>query len=279
MSFLKWFLIAMLVLAPVCGFAEEKKAEGIFKVVTSEGRCIIEGDITLPQAKALALNNARRSALEEAVGVSLHGSSTLYNGELIGELINTATKGLIVKQRVIEDRCGDEGGKLCCMAKIEAHVKPLEGNRARTLKVLKASVQRFDKDTPASVFQDNDEIQIRTAVNEDSFLNIFSVDQNGNVSMLYPNEFRKAEVIPKRKEFVFPDSELRAQGLKLKVKTPKKLSKALESVLIIATKEEAHFLEDASVQNPTITDLMKEISELDESTSWAEKTVGYEVRK
>lgn len=278
MRFLKGFIVTMLVLAPVSGFGEGKKADGI-KVVTSEGRCYFGDDTTQAQAKALALNNARRSALEEAVGVAMHGSSTMYNGELISELINTATKGLIVKQKVIEEKCGDEGGKLFCMAKIEAHVKPLDSKKETKLKISKASVRRPDKDVAASVFQDNDEIQILAEANEDAFLSIFGIDQNGNVTKLYPNEYRKAEVIPSRREFVFPDNELREQGLKLRVNTPKKLKKAMESVLIIATKEEAHFLEDASVQNSTITDLMKELSELDESLSWSEKTVGYEVRK
>lgn len=105
-------------------------------------------------------------------------------------------------------------------------------------------------------------------------MSIFSVDQNGNVIKLFPNEYQNPAVVPSRKEFVFPENKLRARGLKLRVNTPKKLGKALESVLIIATKEEAHFLEDSAIQNPTITDLMKEPSELDENFPWAEKTVG-----
>ncbi|MBI5191976.1 MAG: hypothetical protein HZA08_00875 [Nitrospirae bacterium] len=60
--------------------------------------------------------------------------------------------------------------------------------------------------------------------------------------------------------------------------TPKGLNEGIESVLIIATKEAKHFLTDTDIQNPTISDLMKELSVLD-PVSWAEKTIGYEVRK
>jgi hypothetical protein len=48
--------------------------------------------------------------------------------------------------------------------------------------------------------------------------------------------------------------------------------------MIIAAKEEGRFLSDTSIQNPTISDLMKELSEIDQS-SWDEETVGYEVRR
>lgn len=269
-----WFILLLLGFS-VCSWAGDKDV----KIVTSEGRNYFGDDTTQAQAKALALNNARRNALEEAVGVTLHGSSTLYNGDLISELVKTATKGLIVRQKILEDRCGDENGKLYCIAKIEAHVKPLDPVKNRTLKIVSASVQRPDKNTDATFFVNNDEIQIRVTANEDAFMNIFSVDQYGNILKLYPNEYQKPDVLLSRKEFVFPDNELRARGLKMRVNTPKNLSKALESVLIIATRVEAHFLEEASIQSPTITDLMKELSELDENSPWAEKTVGYEVRK
>ncbi|MDI6744722.1 MAG: hypothetical protein QMD07_05020 [Thermodesulfovibrionales bacterium] len=49
-------------------------------------------------------------------------------------------------------------------------------------------------------------------------------------------------------------------------------------MLIVATKEKVDFLSDKKADEVTITDLMKELSELDAS-SWTEKTVGYEVRK
>ena len=109
-------------------------------------------------------------------------------------------------------------------------------------------------------------------------MNIFSVDQYGNIIKLFPNDYVKAEILPSKKEFVFPDNNIRERGLKFRLTAPKNLSKAIESVLIIATREEGHFLSDKTIQNPTISDLMKELSEMEQS-SWDEETVGYEVRK
>ena len=53
--------------------------------------------------------------------------------------------------------------------------------------------------------------------------------------------------------------------MKLRVTTPKGLKSGIESVLIIAAKKEGFFLTDPAVQNPTISDLMNELSKLDPS--------------
>ena len=250
------------------------------RIIVAEGKAILGDDSTPAQARAIALNNARRKALEEAVGVDLHASSLLYNSELISDLVVTATRGLIIKQTVLEDKCYSEAEKIYCVAKIEAHVKPLSIEKDKQFNILSASVHRPDQEATVSttVFQNNDEIQIRVTASEPSFINIFSVDQYGKVFKLYPNDYLKPAVVPAGKEFIFPDNNLRARGLKLTVTTPKGLNQGIESVLIISTKEEGHLLSDTSIQNPTISDLMRELSELNQS-SWAEKTVGYEVVK
>lgn len=77
---------------------------------------------------------------------------------------------------------------------------------------------------------------------------------------------------------VIPDESCRQGGIKLKVRTPRGRRKAVESVLIIATKKKTALLEDRKDQDLTITDLMRELSEMDPS-QWVEQTVGYEVRE
>lgn len=277
------FFILVLSFFPVSAWADEevavKPADSDVKIVAAEGRVFIGEDMAPSQAKAVALNYARRSALEQAVGVNLHSNTLLYNGEIISELINSATKGLIISEKK-EDGCDAESGRLYCYAKIEAHVKPLKGESTSKIKFLKHLIQRPDKEIAVNnpVFQNNDEIQVRVTLNEDSYLNLFSVDQYGNITKLFPNEYAKIEPVTARKEFAFPDDSLRTRGLKLRVTTPKNSHKAIETVLIVATKGKEHFLEDASIENPTITDLMRELSELDQS-QWAEKAIEYEVRR
>jgi len=250
------------------------------KVVTAEGKIVLGDDTTPAHARAIAMNNARRTALEAAVGVNLHGSSVIYNSDLVSDLVVTATKGIIVKQNVLEDKCYTEEDRIYCLVRIEAHVKPLSQLDSKKVRILKASIRRPDKNVSENspVFQDGDEIQIKVAASDNVFINIFSIDQYGNVIKLYPNNYIKAEIIPSGREFTFPDDTIRSQGLNLRVTTPKGLKSGIESVLIIATKEEGFFLTDPSIQNPTISDLMNELSRLDPA-AWTEKTIGYEVVK
>lgn len=248
--------------------------------VEAEGTILLGDDSTVGQAKAAALNNARRAALEKATGVEVRSSSTVYNYQLINDLVVTATKGIIVKETVLKSSCTANDDRVSCSAKIEAWVKPLHTERRGNFAVKKALVHRIDKTDPSEsqVFQNNDEIVIRASANQDAWFSLFSVDQFGALNKLYPNEYVKEERLPAGKEIVFPDDSCRQGGIKLKVRTPRGRKKAVESVLVIATKEKAALLEDRKDQDLTITDLMKELSEMDPS-QWVEKTVGYEVRE
>jgi hypothetical protein len=255
-------------------------ARGEPVVVEAEGQVTLGEDSTISQAKAAALNSARRSALEKGIGVEIHSSSAVYNFQLINDLVVTATKGVIIREKVLENGCKLRDEQLYCIARIQAEVVPIHDERRGNFAVTKLSVRRIDRQNEAKlpVFQNLDEISVNASANQDSYLNIFSIDQNGSLTKLYPNEFCLAEKIPAGKDIVFPDELQRKLGLRLKVKTPKGAKKAVESVLVIATKERTELLKDKSVENPTITDLMREISDLDPSL-WAEMTAGYEVRE
>ncbi len=254
-------------------------AHGELKVVEAEGEVFLGDDSTIGQAKAAALNNARRAALEKATGVEVRGSSVVYNFQLINDLVLTATKGVIVKEKIFENACKSKDEHLYCTAKIEASVMPLHLERRGDFAVTKAVVHRVGSDAAklSPVFQSKDEIQVRAAANQDSFLNIFSVDQYGNLAKLYPNEYCTYEMLPAGKELVLPDSLQRQAGLKFKVATPKGIKRAVESVLVVALKNKKQLLTGGS-ENPTIMDLMQELSNIDPSL-WVEKTVGYEVRE
>lgn len=266
-------VIALLIATPA--MAAEDKAQ----IVEAEGQVMLGDDSTIGQAKAAALNNARRAALEKATGVEVRGSSVIYNYQLINDLVVTATKGLIVSERIIENKCKLQEDHINCAARIEASVKSLHTERRGDFAVTKAAVRRVGSEVSKQnpVFQNRDELQVLAAANQDAYLSVFSVDQNGNLIKLYPNEYCGYEVLPVGKELLLPDASQRQSGLKFRVSTPKGAKKAVESVLVVALKEKKRLLEEG-VENPTIMDLMQELSNMDPS-QWVEKTVGYEVRE
>lgn len=269
-------ILLVVMLAPVPALAAHDEPV----MVEAEGTSLLGDDSTPGQAKAAALNNARRAALEKATGIEVHGSSTVYNYQLISDLVVAATRGLIVKETLSDTKCRADGDQISCTAKIIAWVKPLHTERRGSFKITSAGVHRPERkeEVKSPVFQNGDEIHIHAAANQDAYLNLFSVDQFGAISKLYPNDFVKDEKTPAGKELVFPDDAVRQGGLKLRVRTPKGKKKAVESVLILAMKERTPLLESRKDQDLTITDLMKELSEIDPS-QWVEQTVGYEVRE
>lgn len=261
-------------------YASSSFAQDNIQIIEKEGEAVFGEDTTPAQAKAFALNNARRSAIEQVSGVIVHGSSVIYNFQLVSDLVASATRGVIVKEEILSDDIKKEGKQIVYYTKIRAHVKTLENKEKGNLKILKAGVNRYGSNpaNAAIVFQENDEIQIRTKVNSDAYVHIFNISQDGMVTNLYPNEYFKAKVISSEEDFIFPDEKQRELGLKLKVRTPKNLSRAVETILIVATKEKADFLSDKKTVEVTITDLVKELSETDASL-WTEQAVGYEIRK
>jgi len=250
------------------------------KIVEAVGEILLGDDTTPAQGRAMARNNARRNALEQAVGVKVRSATVLYNSSLISDLVVTATKGLIVNEEIIEDGPVVRGDQIFHISRLKAYVKPVNMEKRGNFRITKAEVFRAgtDRSIRNPVFQDNDEIQVHVTVNEDAHVNIFSVSQDGMVSLLYPNKYFSSGMLAANRTMVFPDDAERALGLKLRVKTPKKANTALESVLVIASKEKVDLLGSEAQTDPALTDILKRLSEIDPSL-WADMTVGYEVRK
>jgi len=272
-------LIFLLIFSfPVAGSSAETIPEGI-QEVTAEGQAMLGEDTTPAQAKALALNEARRIAVERAAGVLVRSSSVVYNSELISDLIATFTKGLIVREDILSEGLRTEDGRVAYFCRIKASIKPIRQEKQKDIRIARAEVSRVDRPFSSSfpVFQDNDEIRIRIKTEGNQNINIFSVSQDGRVVPLLPNPYVKLEKLSNGQDFIFPDEAMRASGFKLRVHAPKNLSRAYETIVIIATKEKKEFLSSKS-GNATLSDLMGELSLLEQSF-WADAVIGYEVRR
>lgn len=264
-----------LFLPPAAGGANESETQE----VVAEGRAFLGEDTTPAQARALSLNDARRIAIERSSGILVRGSSVVYNSQLISDIISAFSKGLIVQEELLSDGIRTEEGRTVYVSRIRARVKPVKQDVRRDIRIIRAAVSRVDRPFSSSnpVFQDNDEIQIRVTAEGDVNMNIFSVSQDGRVVRLLPNPYVKQERILSRQEFTFPGDALRGAGFKLRVHVPDNLSRAYETIIVIATKEKADFLQGKK-KDAALSDLMRELS-LMEQSSWADAVIGYEVRR
>lgn len=266
--------------------------EGVGEVQVGE-----EDEIPPSEAWARAHNDARRQVLEKATGIAIHGSTLVYNDELIHDLVQAATRGIITEEEEVgkdiqNKREPTTTGKTrinqIYILKIRAKVKPLPMEGRGNFNV-KASLLRpgHTQEMKKPVFQEKEEAIIHVTVNQDAYLSLFSISQNGVVSRLLPNPFLGIQKVSADQEFTFPDNQLRTLGIKMKLILPKGKEKAVESILVVATKEKQEFLKERfknseegreETEPITLTELLKEITNLDIS-SWAEATVGYEIRK
>jgi len=247
--------------------------------VVAEGKAGLGEDTTLAQARALSLNDARRAAVERTSGIMVRGASVVYNSQIISDIVSAFSKGLIVQEELLSDGVRTEEGQVVYVSRIRARVKPLNPEARKDIRIIRAEVSRVDSHSSPShpVFQDNDEIRIQITAEGDLNMNIFSVSQDGRVVRLLPNPFVKQNAIPSRKEFIFPDDALRNAGFKLRVHAPANLSRAYETIIVIATKEKTDFL-PGKKKDATLSDLMGELSRMDQS-SWTDTVIGYEVRR
>jgi len=171
----------------VSGSSAAASAEDIQEVV-AEGRAMLGEDTTPSQAKTLALNEARRIAVERASGVRVRSSSVVYNSELICDLISTFAKGLIVKEDVLSEGLRTEDGRVVYICRIKAFIKPIRQTQQKKVRITLAEIARVDRpfSSSFSLFQDNDEIRIKVRTEGDLHLYIFSVSQDGRVAVLLP---------------------------------------------------------------------------------------------
>ncbi len=256
--------------SPAMAFADDK-----IQIVEKEGEALLGEDTTPALARAQALNNARRAAIEEVTGAQVTGSTVVYNYQVISDLVSSATRGVIVREKLLRD----ELVKDRYIVKIRAHVKALERRDTGSLRIARESVSRYGGAPIGSgaVFQDNDEIQLRARVSEPAYIHLFSIDKDGLVIKLYPNEYFAGQIVTPGEDFVFPSNKQRDMGLKVRVRTAKNLTRTPETVLFIATRENVNLLGDRKDGEVTVTDLMKEVTDLD--SPWTEKVLGYEIRK
>ena len=253
--------------------------------VTAEGIVSLGDDTTVAEAKARSRDEARRKAIEQAVGTFVKGQTVVYNAQLAEDLVRSLVRGIVVEEQVVEEGVRqlkqDSGAPALQYAtKLKAKVKPVRVEHKGEF-TLKSTLNK-------TVFQEKEEMQITAVPSKDAYIHIFNVGQDDTVTVLFPNRFTQNNFVDAQKELVFPDEAQRTIGILLRVFPPAGANKALEKIKLIATTRKIDLLKGKiregvyqvypGKDTALVTDLLKELSVLDES-EWAETTVPYEVRK
>jgi hypothetical protein len=257
--------------------------DGVWVIV--EALVPFTDDHTISEVKARSRNEARRLAVEKAVGHFIRGSTVVYNYALADDLVQSVARGLVVEEQVLEEgvreSAHDSGVKTLFYAtKLKAKVKRVHSESKEHFKI-QGSLNK-------TVFYPKDEMQIRVTSSRNAYLYIFNVGQDHSVTVLYPNRFAQNASLIAGEELIFPDEKLRSVGIVLRVVPPAGVVKAIERIKLVAVTHQTDFIKGRFKEGifqvydgkdtGLVTDLLKALSALDDS-EWAEATIAYEVNR
>ncbi len=246
--------------------------------VTAEGRAIFTDNMTPAEARAIALNNARRHALEKTLKIRERGDDLVYKGSIADEVVNWAARTHISEEKILKSRWDPlTSGGMAWYTQIMTTIT-VKGKKADgSLMVTDVSVTRPGQDKGDTVFHPGEKIQARTKVSEDSYIQLFGIDQHGLVFRLFPVALTAQELLSPGETFIFPTEHEMKFGLKIRVSPLKGTDRLVESIMAVAWKKKGKLLEKEHIDHATVTDIMKELSSKDPA-DWAVKTSSYEVK-
>jgi hypothetical protein len=254
--------------------------------VTAEGMSPFLREMSLDEVRGRARDEARRNAIEQAVGLFVRGTTILHNAQITDELIASVARGVIEEEQWVEERIEEvserrSGPKLAVWhSKVKARVRPVHVERRAGFD-LRASLNK-------TVFQEGEEALIKVQATQPSYVHLFSVTQDGAVTLLLPNRFLTDNRFEANREYVMPNERLRALGVKLRVVLPQGSRKAIEYIKVIATRKPISLVSDKAPEGVfhtfdgadagMIKDVVKRLAQL-EDEDWTEATLPYEVRQ
>lgn len=263
--------------------SSKEGGEGVW--VIAESVVQLADDMTVQEARSRSRNEARRKAIEKAVGIFVKGKTVVYNYVLAEDLVQSIVRGIITDEQILEEGIREVGQQsngraTLYVTKIKARVRPMQAERKAEFS-LKVELNQ-------TVFREGEEVEIHISSGDDVFLHLFSVGQDDAVTVLFPNRFSQDTLIRADQPFVFPNDSQRAMGIRLRVFPPAGVKHAMERIKVIATRKKrdlikAKFREGVfqiyeGKDTGLVTDLLRELALL-EDADWAEITVPYEVYK
>jgi hypothetical protein len=263
--------------------SSKEGGEGVW--VIAEAVVQLADDMTVQEARSRSRNEARRKAIEKAVGIFVKGKTVVYNHVLAEDLVQSIVRGIVTDEQVLEEGVREVGQQsneraTLYVTKLKARVRPVQAERKAEFS-LKVVLNQ-------TVFREGEEVEIRVSSSHDVYLHLFSVGQDDAVTVLFPNRFTQDTLIRAEQPFVFPDDNQRAMGIRLRVFPPAGAKRATERIKVIATRKKcdlikAKFREGVfqvyeAKDTGLVTDLLRELALL-EDADWAEATVPYEVYK
>jgi hypothetical protein len=199
--------------------------------VTVEGKApVSEGN--REKARDLAILDAERNAVAQALASEITVETLLVNLRLSGSILGAIPYGKTVQRKIL-----DEG-----LAKFPGEDAAGRGAAYRIR--MKAGVMRvtggadpsfcLEAGTNRSIFKDGDTLEIHIRSTRNCYVSIFNILEDRKIIRLFPNYLSGANYLPAEKNYIFPGSEDHKKGLKLRVHLPENKETVTESIYVLA---------------------------------------------
>ncbi len=223
-----------------------------------------------------ARNEAKRKAVEQAVGSFVRSQAVVANNELAEEFTYARVRGKIDKVQIIREE-RDKNDPNLYRAWIKALIRPVypQDGEGITIKL----------DLSKSALQEGEEVSILYQTSTDCYIHIFSIGADNSVTLLFPNSLERDNFVKGNSGRIFPPEsfpfKLRAQSL-----PAAKGQRSQEKVKIIATRQKEILLERGFSEGMfkvidarstgLVGDLARKLNQL-EPADWGEAIIVYTI--
>ncbi len=198
---------------------------------------------TPEEAKQEALQEARKLAIEQVLGVKIQEVQQLFKGETnekiydnFSQLIHSEVSGKITKEKEPIYRSFFENQIPIYTCRLTARVCAEKGKLNPGFKV---NLILNHKD---NIYREGDDLILRVLPSKDCYLTIFNVLSNGQVRVLFPNEMMPENRVTANRWFSIPSEADLAQGIHFRMGLLPDKDEDLEEILVVATLRECPFI-------------------------------------
>lgn len=223
-----------------------------------------------------ARNEAKRKAVEEAVGSFVRSHSLVANNELAEEFTFARVRGRVDKIQVIREE-RDKNDPNLYRVRLKALVQPVYPDEGEGISV--------KLDLSRSTLREGEEVKILYQTSTDCYVHIFSIGSDNSVTLLFPNTLEKDNFVKGGVGKVFPPDKFPVK-LHAQLLPGMKGKRTQEKVKLIATRQREILLESGFSEGMfkvfdarstgLVGDLARRLNQL-EPADWGEAVAVYTI--
>ncbi|NQV17240.1 MAG: DUF4384 domain-containing protein [Armatimonadetes bacterium] len=194
-------------------------------------------NITPEEAKNLAIRRACKQAIEFYCGVEISGRVLSVQAESDDavlmdnflQLINQTSNGIILEKEILNEETKTEGNVLKKVIVLKVKVGKQKGGKDPYFN-LDASLNRVH-------FKEKEKLEITVTPSLNCYLTIFNICSNDSVYIIFPNQFKKDNLVREGETLKLPDENDIKKGVSFPVYLLPGKKEDSEIIKIIATKK------------------------------------------